>query len=94
MRDLPWSDLHSTIQQVANARAQNGAEQMQLQMAADLNATNTVNLEQALSKIQDVDIAQVTSDLARTKVLIEAGTAMLAQANQSTNSILKLITQN
>ncbi|MFM8983901.1 MAG: flagellin, partial [Spartobacteria bacterium] len=92
--DLPWTDLHSTIQQVANARAQNGAEQMQLQMAADLNATNTVNLEQALSRIQDVDIAQVTSDLARTKVLIEAGTAMLAQANQSTDSILKLITQN
>ncbi len=92
--NLPWSDLHSTIQQVANARAQNGAEQMQLQMAADLNATNTVNLEQAVSKIQDVDIAQVTSDLARTKVLIEAGTAMLAQANQSTDSILKLIMQN
>ena len=92
--NLSWSDLHATIQQVANARAQNGAEQMQLQMAADLNATNTVNLEQALSRIQDVDIAQVTSDLARTKVLIEAGTAMLAQANQSTDSILKLITQN
>ena len=91
---VSWSDLHATIQQVANARAQNGAEQMQLQMAVDLNATNTVNLEQALSKIQDVDIAQVTSDLARTKVLIEAGTAMLAQANQSTDSILKLIMQN
>jgi len=94
LRDLPWSDLHATIQQVANARAQNGAEQMQLQMAADLNATNTVNLEQALSRIQDVDIAQVTSDLARTKVLIEAGTAMLAQANQSSKSILSLIMQN
>ena len=67
---------------------------MQLQMAADLNAINTVNLEQALSRIQDVDIAQVTSDLARTKVLIEAGAAMLAQANQSTDSILKLIMQN
>ena len=67
---------------------------MQLQMAADLNATNTVNLEQALSRIQNVDIAQVTSDLACTKVLIEAGTAMLAQANQSTDSILKLIMQN
>jgi flagellin len=91
---LEWSDLHATIQQVANARAQNGAEQMQLQMAADLNATNTVNLEQALSRIQDVDIAQVTSDLARTKVLIEAGTAMLAQANQSSKSILSLVMQN
>jgi flagellin len=91
---LPWSDLQSSIQQVANARAQNGAEQMRLQMEGDLNATNATNLEQALSRIQDVDIAQATSDLSRTKVLIEAGTAMLAQANQSTDSILKLIMQN
>jgi flagellin len=92
--NLPWSDLQSSIQQVANARAQNGAEQMRLQMESDLNATNTTNLEQALSRIQDVDIAQATSDLSRTKVLIEAGTAMLAQANQSSKSILSLIMQN
>jgi flagellin len=91
---LPWSDLQSSIQQVANARAQNGAEQMRLQMEGDLNATNATNLEQALSRIQDVDIAQATSDLSRTKVLIEAGTAMLAQANQSSKSILSLIMQN
>lgn len=92
--DFPWSDLQSSIQQVANARAQNGAEQMRLQMESDLNATNTTNLEQALSRIQDVDIAQATSDLSRTKVLIDAGTAMLAQANQSSKSILSLIMQN
>ena len=88
---LPWSDLHATIQQVANARAQNGAEQMRLQMEADLNATNTTNLESALSRIQDVDIAQTTSDLAKTRVLIDAGTAMSAQANSSQQSILKLL---
>jgi flagellin len=92
--DLPWSDLQSSIQQVANARAQNGAEQMRLQMEGNLNATNSTNLEQALSRIQDVDIAQATSDLSRTKVLIEAGPAMLAQANQSSKSILSLIMQN
>lgn len=91
---LPWSDLHSSIQQVANARAQNGAEQMRLQMESDLNATNSTNLEQALSRIQDVDVARATSDLSRTKVLIEAGTAMLAHANQSSKSILSLIMQN
>jgi flagellin-like hook-associated protein FlgL len=89
--DLPWSDLHASIQQVANARAQNGAEQMRLQMEADLNATNTTNLESALSRIHDVDIAQTTSDLAKTRVLIDAGTAMSAQANSSQPSILKLL---
>jgi flagellin-like hook-associated protein FlgL len=92
--DLPWSDLQSSIQQVGNARAQNGAEQMRLQMESDLNATNTTNLEEALSRVQDLDIAQATSDLSRTKVLMEAGTAMLAQANQSSKSILSLIMQN
>jgi hypothetical protein len=91
IRGLPWSDLHATIMQVAQARAQNGAEQMRLQMAADLNSTNIVNMEQALSRIQDVDIAQTASDLARTKVLIDAGTAMSAQANTSQQSILRLI---
>jgi flagellin-like hook-associated protein FlgL len=89
--NLPWSDLHATIMQVAQARAQNGAEQMRLQMAADLNSANIVNMEQALSRIQDVDIAQTASDLARTKVLIDAGTAMSAQANASQQSILRLI---
>ena len=89
--DVPWSDLHASIQQVANARAQNGAEQMRLQMEADLNATNTTNLESALSRIQDVDIAQTTSDLAKTRLLIDAGTAMSAQANSSQQSILKLL---
>jgi flagellin-like hook-associated protein FlgL len=92
--DLPWSDLHASIQQVANARAQNGAEQMRLQMEADLNATNTINLESALSRIQDVDIAEESATLARSRVLQQAGTAMLAQANQSSQSILKLIQMN
>jgi len=64
---------------------------MRLQMEADLNATNTTNLESALSRIQDVDIAQTSSDLAKTRVLIDAGTAMSAQANSSQQSILKLL---
>jgi flagellin len=92
--DIPWSDLQSSIQQVANARAQNGAEQMRLQMEADLNATTTINLESALSRIQDVDIAVESATLARSRVLQQAGTAMLAQANQSSQSILKLIQMN
>ncbi|MCX6975596.1 MAG: flagellin [Verrucomicrobia bacterium] len=91
LKDIPWSDLHASIQQVADARAQNGAEQMRLQMEAELNATNTTNLESALSRIQDVDIAKNTSDLAKTRVLIDAGTAMSAQANSSQQSILKLL---
>ena len=94
LQDLPWSDLQSSIQQVANARAQNGAEQMRLEMAADLNSINILNMESAVSRIMDVDIAEESATLARSKVLQQAGTAMLAQANQSSQSILKLIEMN
>jgi flagellin-like hook-associated protein FlgL len=92
--DLPWSDLHASIMQVAQARAQNGAEQMRLEMAADLNSTNILNIESAVSRIMDVDIAVESATLARSRVLQQAGTAMLAQANQSSQSILKLIQMN
>jgi flagellin-like hook-associated protein FlgL len=92
--DLPWSDLHASIMQVAQARAQNGAEQMRLEMAADLNSTNILNMESAVSRIMDVDIAEESATLARSRVLQQAGTAMLAQANQSSQSILKLIQMN
>ncbi len=88
IRELPWSDLIATIINVARARAQNGAEQMQLRTAADLNAVNTINLQQALSRIQDADIAQVTSDFARTKALIDAGATISSQAKAAYESIL------
>lgn len=91
---LPWSDLISSIQQVANARAQNGAEQKRLDTEADLNASNIENREKALNRIQDVDIAEATTKLCKTKVLMEGGTALLAQANVTTQSILRLMMQN
>jgi flagellin len=52
---------------------------------------NKVNLESANSRIIDVDVAKESSNLARWNILQQAGTAMLAQANLSTQSILRLI---
>jgi flagellin len=57
-------------------------------------AENQINLEQANGRIIDVDIASESSQLARFNILQQAGTAMLAQANQSSKSILSLIMQN
>lgn len=79
---------------MANARAQNGAEQNRLYTEADLNASNIDNREKALSRIQDVDIAEATKTLCKTKLLMEGGTALLAQANVTTQSILRLMMQN
>lgn len=57
-------------------------------------STNILNMESAVSRIMDVDIAEESATLARSRVLQQTGTAMLAQANQSSQSILKLIEMN
>lgn len=79
------------LESLAKMRAQNGAEQSRLHFAGDMLAINQINLQQANSRIQDVDVAAESSQLARWNILQQAGTAMLAQANSSAQSILRLI---
>jgi flagellin len=52
---------------------------------------NKANLEAATSRIIDVDVAQESTQLARYNTLVQAGTSMLAQANQSAQTALKLL---
>ncbi|MFM8831129.1 MAG: flagellin [Spartobacteria bacterium] len=83
--------IQNAIQDLATIRANNGAEQSRLTFAADMLAVNKTNLEAANSRILDVDVADESTKLARFNILQQAGTAMLAQANTSTQSILRLI---
>jgi flagellin len=83
--------IQDAIQDLATLRANNGAEQSRLTFAADMLAVNKTNLEAANSRILDVDVADESTKLARFNILQQAGTAMLAQANQSTQSILRLL---
>ena len=83
--------IQTAIQNLATLRANNGAEQSRLTFAADMLAVNKTNLEAANSRILDVDVADESTKLARYNILQQAGTAMLAQANQSTHSILRPI---
>jgi len=85
------TNIQNEIQNLANLRATNGAQQMRLNFAADMLSINKVNLESANSRIIDVDVADESTKLARYNILQQAGTAMLAQANQSTQSILRLL---
>jgi len=85
------STIQTAIQNLATLRANNGAEQSRLTFAADMLAVNKTNLEAANSRIIDVDVADESTKLARYNILQQAGTAMLAQANQATQSILRLI---
>jgi flagellin len=88
---ITLSDITAAIQNVATMRAENGAEQSRLGFASDLLTVNKANLEQANSRIIDVDVADESTQLARWNVLVQSGTAMLSQANQSTQTALRLL---
>jgi flagellin len=79
------------LQQLADMRAQNGAETSRVNFAQDLLNINAINLEAANSRIIDVDVAAESSQLARFQILQQAGTAMLAQANTSQQSLVRLL---
>jgi flagellin len=83
--------INNAIQSLAELRARNGSEQVRLTFASDMLAINKVNLESANSRIADVDIASESANLARFNILQQAGTAMLAQANMSQQSVLRLL---
>jgi flagellin len=85
------TSITAAIQNLATLRASNGSEQVRLTFAADMLAVNKTNLEAANSRITDVDIASESTNLARLNILQQAGTAMLAQANQSNQSMLRLL---
>ena len=88
---LTLSTITNAIQNVATMRAANGAEQSRLGFATELLTANKANLEAANSRIVDVDVAEESTQLARWNILVQSGTAMLSQANQSAQTALKLI---
>ncbi len=91
LADIDLDDITDAIQNVATFRAVNGAEQSRLGFASEVLTTNKANLEAANSRIIDVDVASESTQLARWNVLVQSGTAMLSQANQSAQVALKLL---
>ncbi len=85
------STITSAIQDIATHRSTNGANQSRIAFSSELVTTNKANLEASVSRIVDVDVAQESTQLARYSTLVQAGTAMLAQANQSSQSALRLL---
>jgi flagellin len=84
--------VNQAIQNLASLRATNGSEQVRLTFAADMLAINKNNLQAANSQIMDVDVAAESANLAKQNILQQAGTSMLAQANMSSQSVLRLLT--
>ena len=83
--------LDIAIKGATTEQASYGAMISRLEHAAD-NLTNVAaNTDQSRSRIQDADYAVETTNLARTQIIAQASTAMLAQANQSKQSVLALL---
>ncbi|WP_340267374.1 flagellin N-terminal helical domain-containing protein [Sphingobium mellinum] len=79
------------IQAISTARAGLGSVQNQLESTVNGLTNNITNLSDARSRIEDADFSAETTALAKAQILSQASTAMLAQANQSQQNVLKLI---
>jgi flagellin len=83
--------LTKALENVAFLRAQNGGSQSRLSFNADSLAYQSSNMQSALGRIVDVDIAEETMKLSKYNVLAQAAASMLAQANVSTDLALMLL---
>jgi flagellin len=85
------SVLDRAIDTVTNSRANLGAYQNRFEAAISNLQTTTMNLSASRSRILDTDYAKETTNLAKSQIITQAATAMLAQANQSGQSVLALL---
>lgn len=76
---------------INTARAKLGAVINRLTSAADNMANISQNISESRSRVLDTDYAMATTELARTQIIQQAGTAVLAQANQQPQSVLALL---
>ena len=84
-------NLNNAIDGAAKERAQYGAYISRLQHAADNLQNVSTNTAASRSQISDADYATETTELARTQIISQASTAMLAQANQVKQTVLALL---
>jgi flagellin len=87
------SGIRKAIDQLAADRATIGAFQSRLNMANDQLAATIENFTAASSVIKDVDVARESTEFSRQNILNQSTTAMLAQANQLPQSVLRLLPQ-
>jgi flagellin len=85
------SNIQTAIQNLADMRARAGANIQRLNMTDDQVSILNENLSSANSRIKDMDVAEETTEFARFNILVQSGTAMLAQANMLPSMALQLI---
>ena len=83
--------FEQALSNIAFLRAQSGGSMSRLNFAADSIASYTANMRAAVGRIEDVDIALESSNLAKYSILSQAAAAMVAQANSSNDVALMLL---
>ena len=83
--------LDKALEEVSSAQAKLGAIQNRLQHNIDNLSKGAMLTEQSVGRVVDADFATETSNLSKQQILNQAATAMLAQANQSKQSVLSLL---
>jgi flagellin len=89
--NLAIGSVDSALRQVSRQRADLGAYQNRFEMAVSGISSASENLQAAESRIRDVDMASEMVNYVKTQILNQASTAMLAQANTKTQSVLQLM---
>ncbi len=85
------TQIDNALKTVSSGRADLGAIQNRFSSTVENLASSTENLSASRSRIQDADFASETANLSRSQILQQAGTAMVAQANQLPQGVLALL---
>jgi flagellin len=88
---LSLAVIDDAIGQVSKVRSDLGAIQNRLQSTINNIAVNEENMTAANSRIRDADLAEEVSEMTKNNILMQAGISVLGQANQSAQSVLKLL---
>ena len=83
--------IDTALQSVSSTRATLGAQANRFNTVINVATQSSVSLSAAQSRIRDVDVAEETSNMSRTQILMQAGVSVLSQANQMPQVALKLL---
>jgi flagellin len=90
---LTLADVDNAIKEISSSRSEFGAVQNRLEHRLANLATYQENLTASESRIRDVDMAKEMTTFTKLNILQQAGTSMLAQANQAPQGVLSLLRQ-
>lgn len=85
------NEIKGALRMVSEQRSTFGAYQNRIEHASNINANVEENTQAAESRIRDADIADLIMEYSINNIIMQAGTSMLTQANQSSQSILELL---